>query len=100
MGGEVEFFNAVSTTPTPQASKEHLVLAVFDVEDKSGKIDREVLEQLSDYLATRLSELAGFQVVPRSDLRARLAESKADSFRACFDEACQIELGKARWQPA
>src|SRR5262249_35929284 len=86
---------AANTAPVQQTPKEHLVLAVFDVEDKSGKIAREVLEQLSGYLATRLSELGGFQVLPRSDLRARLGESKADSYRTCFDEACQIELGKA-----
>jgi len=33
-------------------------------------------------------------VIPREQLRERLQSKKSDSYRKCFDEACQIELGK------
>jgi hypothetical protein len=36
----------------------------------------------------------GYRVVPRSQLKARLSEQKSESYRQCFDESCQIEIGK------
>lgn len=77
------------------ASSSRKVVAVFDVDDQSGSIDGRDLTQLTEYLAVRLSETCGFAVVPRSSLRELLKEGKAESYRACFDQSCQIELGKA-----
>ncbi|MCK6544555.1 hypothetical protein L6R52_01670 [Myxococcota bacterium] len=74
---------------------ERPVMAVFQLEDRSKKLAAETLDQLTDYVAARVTETGHFRVVPRSELRARLAESKADSFRTCVDESCQIQLGKA-----
>jgi hypothetical protein len=78
--------------PAPRASS---VVAVFDVEDGSRALEPGTLDQLTEYLAAQLVEAAGFRVVPRNQLRARLAAEKAGSYDACFDESCQIELGKA-----
>jgi hypothetical protein len=33
--------------------------------------------------------------VPREAIRRRLEQSKEKSYRACVDESCQIEIGKA-----
>jgi hypothetical protein len=71
------------------------VVAVFDVQDSGGKLDHHLLEQLTEYLAAQLIEVARYRVVPRAELRHRLAEEKKGSYQACFDESCQIELGKA-----
>lgn len=71
------------------------VMAVFELEDRSKKLPAETLDQLTDYVAARVTEAGHYRVVPRSELRARIAESKADSFRTCVDESCQIQLGKA-----
>lgn len=38
--------------------------------------------------------MGGYKIVPREQIRLRLQQEKADSYRACYDEACQIELGK------
>jgi hypothetical protein len=38
---------------------------------------------------------SGFATVPRSEIQSRLNEEQKESYRACYDDACQIELGKA-----
>lgn len=68
------------------------VLAVFDVEGKS--LDDELRSELSDYLATQLAASRQYQIVPRDDVRRRLMKEKRASYRACFDETCQIEIGQ------
>lgn len=86
------------TGPPIQAPKSlgnGAVLAVFDVEDPSRKFSKTTTVQLTDYLSARIAQVHRFRVVPREQIRSRLAEAKADSYRACVDQACQIELGKA-----
>lgn len=71
------------------------VLAVFDVADDSGGLTAAEARQLADYLAARIATLPATRVVPREQLRAALAAAKAESYQSCFDESCQLELGKA-----
>lgn len=33
--------------------------------------------------------------MPREQLRQRLQQEKAGAYKACFEESCQIELGRA-----
>lgn len=82
-------------SPSPALRADRPVIAVFDVEDASGTLDAPAIEQLTEYLAARLTSEGSYAVVPRSQLRARLREEKADTLEPCYDEACQIELGKA-----
>ncbi|MBN2496909.1 MAG: hypothetical protein JXR96_20125 [Deltaproteobacteria bacterium] len=70
------------------------VLAVFEFEDKTGALDGQAREQLTDYLATRLGEGGRFRVVPRDMLHARLGRTKRESYRRCYDTACQVEMGR------
>ncbi len=69
------------------------IVALFDMEDRGSKLDQEVLINLIEYLGARLAE-GGYQVVPRDQIRERLLSSKTESFKACFDQSCQIELGR------
>lgn len=71
------------------------VVAVFEIEDAGGAFDASVMAQLTEYLATRLTASGRFRVIPREQLRAELASERANSYRACYDQACQIELGKS-----
>ncbi|HSA24008.1 MAG TPA: hypothetical protein P5076_21290, partial [Myxococcota bacterium] len=72
------------------------VVAVFDIQDASRMLPRaEDRDQLTEYLAAQLTELAGFRVVPRDQLRARLQQQKTVGYQQCYDQSCQIELGKA-----
>lgn len=83
------------TTPAPAALVAPSVLAVFDVADDAGVLTSAEARQLADYLAARIATLPATRVVPREQLRAALATAKAESYQSCFDESCQLELGKA-----
>lgn len=71
------------------------IVAVFDIEDQAGLLKPATRRQLSEYLAAQVTRHAGYQVVPRDQLRSRLAAQKTASYKACYDQRCQIELGKA-----
>jgi hypothetical protein len=69
------------------------IVAVFDIEDSSKRFPKETLDQLTEYLAAQMSDV-GYRVVPRDQVRERLAQEKTEGFKACYDQSCQIELGK------
>ncbi len=69
------------------------IVAVFDVEDCGAGIAENVLGNLTDYLSAMLIE-GGYQVIPRAQIRERLAAAKKGSYKKCFDQSCQIELGR------
>lgn len=81
--------------PEPKAPVRRTVVAVFEIEDPANQIDDKLRGQITAYLSVRVSELLGFSVVPTEALRAQLEQMKRESFASCYDEACQIELGKA-----
>jgi len=73
------------------------VVAVFDIEDTRGPEERlspNVRSDLTNYLTSLLAGTKRFTTVPRSDLRKVLAEQKAETYQSCYDESCQIEVGK------
>lgn len=83
---------ALVAQPARRAKGE--VIAVFDLEDLRKTLGAGDAEQLTEYFAVQLSSV-GYKVVPRSQLRERLGAEKEQSYNACYDEACQIDLGKA-----
>lgn len=70
------------------------VLAVFELRDPAHVVSTADRRSLTRYLATKLAETGRFQVVPETDVRRVLEEKKLESYDACYDEACQIEIGK------
>ncbi len=80
--------------PAPIRS-EKVIVAVFDVQDLSRKFKKATLQQLTEYLSARLTQVTRYRVVPRDQLRARLFSEKKGTYRECYEESCQIELGKA-----
>lgn len=83
---------AAAALASPGAHASKPVVAVFDIRDSEST--PEAIEVFSDYVATKMTASGGFQLVPRGDLKARLAQQKAASYRACYDDACQLEIGK------
>ena len=71
------------------------VVAVLDVRDQGRRLKEGMVGQLSEYIATKLAQQGTYKVVPRTQVRSALEEMKAESFSDCFDESCQVELGKA-----
>lgn len=87
--------SAPKVLPAVNSSLRGVIVAVFDIDDPSKSFNASSLGQLADYLAARLSEVSGAKVVPRDQLRARLKQEKQDTYQPCYDQGCQIELGKA-----
>ena len=84
-----------SPRPTSKPARRQEILAVFDVQDAAGRFSARKLEQMTDYLAVKMTDIAGYRVVPRDQLRQRLQDQKTSGYKKCFDESCQIELGRA-----
>lgn len=70
------------------------VVAVFPIQDSSGRLQANAATQLTDYLGVKITEGGAYIVVPRKDIEAAIASAKTDSYQACYDQACQIEIGK------
>ena len=49
---------------------------------------------MGEYLATKVAGVPGYQVVPRDQLLKRLRKQKRSSYKACYDQSCQIEIGR------
>jgi hypothetical protein len=84
----------VSSIPSAKASAAPIV-AVFEVQAKSvPSIKQETLEAMTDFLNARLAASARFRTVPRAQIKQRLNRLKVESYKECYDQACQIELGR------
>jgi hypothetical protein len=79
--------------PPSPAGEQGPIVAMFDLQDKGGKLAEPLRSNLIDLLAARLAQ-AGYQVVPRDQIRERLREAQKDSYKPCYDQSCQIDLGR------
>ena len=84
-------FSLAQSGPAEGASP---VVAVFTLQSLDAPIADRDLETLTDYLRSALTESQRFEVIPRDDLVAFLRKQKKDSYKECYDESCQIEVGK------
>lgn len=77
----------------PAWANDTTVVAVFPVQTSGAKFDRNLVSALTDYVSVRIASVRGYSVVPRADLEAVLRAKKAESYEACYDSSCQIEVG-------
>lgn len=71
------------------------ILAVFDIENRGGlDLSRKLTARMSDYLAMRLAASGRFEIIPRDQLKQRLSQQKVKSYKQCYDQSCQIEIGR------
>lgn len=79
------------------------VIAIMDVEDvnahaRDKAIDKDLVRNIGDQLRIFVAE-RGVATVDRSAQEAAFKESidrmKSESYGACYDDSCQVELGKA-----
>ncbi len=78
---------------TAQGADQRPIAVVFEIEDRGSILKLADRDQLTDYLGSLLSK-GGFQVVPRAQLKERLSSAKKGSYKSCYDQGCQIELGR------
>ncbi len=85
----------LSAAASPSARAESPdVVAVFDVELSGVRLSADERRTLFEYLHTKVAAAGRFSVVPRAEVAKRLRRAKAESYKECYDEACQIEIGK------
>ncbi len=77
----------------PARAESHGVVAVFPAEVRGVKFSPAFADNVTDYLEVLLTQ-RGFQVVPRSNIKDKLRQQQRESYRACFEQSCQIELGR------
>ncbi|MCC6749933.1 MAG: hypothetical protein IT371_19870 [Deltaproteobacteria bacterium] len=89
--------SAPAPTPAPIGAPraKPTIVAVFDTEDATGRLDAKTLNQLTEYLAAKVTESGNFRVIPRNQLKTRLSQEKREGYKVCYDESCKIELGRA-----
>jgi hypothetical protein len=69
-------------------------VAIFNIEAKLVALRPKVLLALSDYLATQLAASGAYRLIPRDQLKRRLSTEKRASYKACYEQSCQIEIGR------
>jgi len=70
------------------------IVAVFPIEDATAKLSAKALRSLGDYFGAKLAASGRYLVVARADIDSALKEKKAASYQACYDQSCQIEIGR------
>jgi hypothetical protein len=87
-------FSALSTVADAAASAAPIV-AVFDIQATSvPSIKPETLQAMTDFLNAKLVASGRLRTVPRAQIKRRLSRLKVESYKECYDQACQIELGR------
>ncbi len=81
------------SAPSPALAARPIV-AVFDIQPKAVRLKRSTVRMLSDYMATRLAAAGTYRVIPRSQLKKKLVTQKRKSYKSCYDQSCQIDIGK------
>lgn len=92
-------FVTILAAAVPLLAQDKPILAVMDVEDKTGKFKRGDLEGATDYLRTKLVESGRYQVVDKTrqgEKRTLVAKDlRRESHSPCYDRTCRIKLGQA-----
>lgn len=89
---------AVSKAQTGKAAS--VKLAVMTIENSTGDdLSGQLIDNLTDFLRTQIARRGNFIVIDKSRQAAALqrlvAEERKESYKKCYDESCQIPLGKA-----
>ena len=80
--------------PRARAAEQRPVVAVFDVQAKAFKLVQAARSLLTEVLAQEISLGGHFQVMPPGDVERILRLEKVESYKECYDEKCQIDLGR------
>ncbi len=83
-------------SPLPALAQTGLpVVAVFPLNGKGTGFKTAELERLTEYVSAQVTASKKYQVVPQSEIRSAIKNQVKKSYKQCFDEKCQIEIGKS-----
>lgn len=78
------------------AQEKQAKLAVMEIEDKSGKLSKALLENAAEALRTEIGATNKFVLISKDRQRkAMIKGQKKESWKECYDQSCRIELGQA-----
>ncbi|MBN2494229.1 MAG: formylglycine-generating enzyme family protein [Deltaproteobacteria bacterium] len=80
--------------PAALAGQDQPIVAVFRIEDRTRRIRSVTLETLTEHLGNRLGRGGTFKIVPPSEIKRALVSKKTESYRKCYEQSCQIEIGQ------
>jgi hypothetical protein len=88
-----------SEVPPPKPVAETRKIAVMEILDGTGRLDRDVLGSASEYLRFQVISSGRFVVIDKTrqaeELRNLVKREKLESYKDCYDVSCQIPLGQA-----
>lgn len=71
-------------------------LAVMEIEDLSGTLDKKILENAAEALRGELVASNKFVVISKDrQQKQAVKEMKKESWKECYDQSCRIQLGQA-----
>ncbi len=72
------------------------IVAVFELQPKGLELKgrKALVQNLTEYLGTSLSECGAYRIVSQGDIRRALLEKAKETYKECYDQKCQIELGR------
>jgi uncharacterized protein (TIGR02145 family) len=82
------------TAPTARADDKRQVVAVFKINVQRIDLTEDQIDMLTDLMSEELGLGGVFQVMPPGDIKQALLEQTKDSYKKCYDEKCQIEIGR------
>ena len=92
-------FVAVTPLEVSAAEQGKPIVAVMPMEDETGTYSEEILRRATSYLRSSVASAEGVLVVEESRQNSKLEQiiddKKRESYRECYDDDCQIPLGKA-----
>jgi hypothetical protein len=88
---------ATFTAVSAQAQNKPL-LAVMDIQDKTGQLSAETIDTLTEYLRGMLAESGKYTVIDRSRqakaIKAILQKERKETHKACYERSCQVPVGR------
>lgn len=71
-------------------------VAVMEIEDRSGKFSKAILENAAEYLRSELAATNKYVLISKDrQLKAMIKVEKKESYKECYDQQCRIQLGQA-----
>lgn len=90
--------SSIAGAPSARGDEPKPTVAVFPIDLAAAGVEKKpsgLSEALSSLVGSALVRSGRFFVAPPDQLRSRAVELKAQSYKTCFDQSCQVELGKA-----
>jgi hypothetical protein len=84
----------MSFTLEAAAAGRREVVAVFEIQTKRMRLKRKQVQFLTGIMADELSLGGVFMVMPPGEIKRELLKTSTSSYKKCYDEKCQIELGR------